>query len=192
MEELTKAQRRKLKRRLNKEKRRREREQQRKQQLIKNIIYLGVVIVVIGLLAFMFYLNSLPAKDSPVLYMETKNYDFKTVRQALGEVSTTLDITNQGTKDLVINNMDTSCACTYASIIYNEIEGPRFTMAMHGTNPKNWNVTIPPGKSAKLKIYYDPNVHKDLRGNIVRSVYLFSNDPKNSKVEVRIYANQVP
>ncbi len=71
--------------------------------------------------------------------------------------------------DLIIDNMDSSCMCTSASVIYNGKEGPKFNMAMHG-NPKGWSVTIPPGDEAQLKIYYDPNAHKELRGPVTRTV----------------------
>jgi len=64
-------------------------------------------------------------------------------------------------------------------------------MSAHGTNPKGYRLTIPPGDSADLKVYYDPNVHKDLRGLVRRSVSVYSNDPRNKVEEVVISANQV-
>ena len=99
-------------------------------------------------------------------------------------------IQNVGTEDLVIHNLDTSCGCTSASIIYKEVEGPKFGMSMHGTNPKNYRQVIPPGETANLKIYYDPNVHKDMRGAVTRSVSIFSNDPRHKQMEVKISAIQ--
>jgi len=92
---------------------------------------------------------------------------------------------------LVIENMDTSCMCTTAKLIYQGQESPEFGMSMHGKNPKNFELKIPAGETVQLKVYYDPNVHKDMRGSVTRSVSVYSNAPRNREIEVRISANQV-
>jgi hypothetical protein len=90
-----------------------------------------------------------------------------------------MTIRNKGISDLILKNMDSSCGCTSASVIYKGVEGPKFSMAMHGTNPKNWKQVIPAGDSAELKVYYNPNVHREMRGPFTRSIVIYSNDPKN-------------
>jgi hypothetical protein len=129
-------------------------------------------------------------KNKPIIHIEPEVYDFGDVSQAKGIASTILTIRNDGKADLIIDNLDTSCMCTSASVIYNGKEGPKFNMAMHG-NPKGWSVTIPPGDEAQLKIYYDPNAHGKLRGPVTRTVKVFSNDPVGFEKKVRIELNQV-
>jgi hypothetical protein len=129
-------------------------------------------------------------KQRPKISIIPEIYDFGDVSQSKGITTTFLTIRNDGDADLIIDNMDSSCMCTSASIIYKEKEGPKFNMAMHG-NPKGWSVTIPPGDNAQLKIFYDPNAHKDLRGPVTRSIKIFSNDPLNFEKKVRIELNQV-
>ena len=56
-----------------------------------------------------------------------------------GVVTTAFNFRNDGRSDLVINNINTSCGCTSASIVYNGEESPVFTMPGHGKeNPKDW------------------------------------------------------
>lgn len=129
-------------------------------------------------------------KGGPKIIIEPEVYDFGDVSQSKGITSAVLKIRNSGKADLVIDNMDTSCMCTSASVIYNGKEGPKFNMAMHG-NPKGWSVTIPPGDEAELKIYYDPNAHKELRGPVTRTIKVFSNDPIEFEKTARIELNQV-
>lgn len=131
-------------------------------------------------------------KDNPKIVIEPSYYNFGDVSQAKGITTTTFTIKNEGTSDLVIDNMESSCMCTTASIIYNGAEGPIFGMSMHGGNPKEWSVSIPPGEEAQLKIYYDPNVHGELRGLITRTIDIYSNDPVDFQKKVKIELNQIP
>ncbi len=109
---------------------------------------------------------------------------------AEGTVTTLMTVKNVGKSDLIINNMDSSCGCTSARLIVDGKEGPKFSMSSHGTNPKDWSATLAPGETAQLKVYYDPTVHRDLRGPVTRTITIFSNDPERGK-EVRISANQI-
>jgi len=154
----------------------------------KNYIILFILILAIALF---FYWRSIPLENVPVIVITPSHHNFGVVSTAKGEVSALIEISNNGTEALVINKMDTSCGCTSASIVSNGEEGPRFSMSMHGTNPKNWQQVIPPGKSVQLKVYYNPKVHKDLRGAVTRSISIFSNAPRHRKTEVTISANQV-
>lgn len=131
-------------------------------------------------------------KDRPIINIGPDTYDFGDVSVAKGVVSTVMTLKNDGKSDLVINNMDSSCMCTTASIIFNGVEGPIFGMSMHG-NPKGWSVTIPPGEEAQLKIYYDPTVHPEAVGqHLVRIISVFSDDPVNFEKKVRVDIDQVP
>ena len=85
--------------------------------------------------------------------------------------------------------------CTSASLVYDGVEGPRFGMSMHGTNPEDFRLAIPPGASAQLKVYYDPMAHgkqKKAQTRIIREVTIMSNDPVDFAKKVRISLTQVP
>lgn len=130
--------------------------------------------------------------DRPTISVSPESIDLGDVSQTKGEISTLFEITNTGKTDLIINKLDTSCDCTSAAIVFNGEEGPRFAMAGHGVkSPTDWSVTIPSGEKAQLKVYYDPNVHKDFRGAAIREIYIFSNDPINFETKVKIELNQV-
>lgn len=158
-----------------------------KKKIINYCIMFVTVLAVSGLL----YWWLVPPKNAPIIEITPSSYNFGTVSQAEGVVSGTMTITNKGNEVLILKKMDTSCGCTSAAVVYNGVEGPKFSMAMHGTNPKDWKQAILPGDSAELKVYYDPNVHSDLRGSVRRSVFVYSNDPRNKREEVVIIANQV-
>ena len=121
--------------------------------------------------------------DPPIIEVTPQTYDFGTVSQATGVVTARLTLENRGGSDLVINGMRTSCGCTKASLIIDGKEGPLF--AMHN-NPVGWKARLAPGEQARLKIYYDPNVHGQIRGPVTRMIEIYSNDPRSPVYTVRI------
>lgn len=128
----------------------------------------------------------------PIISLSAELFDWGDVSQKKGTVSRLFEIKNEGKADLVINKLDSSCGCTSASIIYQGKEGPRFAMEGHGIeNPTSWSLTVPAGETAQLKVYYDPNAHKDLRGSVTRVVSIFSNDPIDFEKKLTIELNQV-
>lgn len=130
-------------------------------------------------------------ENHSVISIESDSFDFGEVSVAKGIVSTVIKIKNTGKSDLVINNIDSSCMCTTASINFNGISGPVFGMSMHG-NPEDWSVSIPSGQEAELNIYYDPTVHPDIAGqHLVRIISIYSNDPINFEKKVRVDIDQV-
>jgi len=189
--QLSKSQRRKLRQEEREQEKLNERKTRDKEKLIKKVRNYTVTIIIIILIAGFFYWRSIPPKDSPIIEVEPTNLNLGTVSQAKGTVSSTVRIMNKGTEPLILNKIETSCMCTSASII--NVEGgeePRFGMVGHGTNPTDWNYLIPPGESSKLKIYYDPNAHKELRGAITRTITIFSNDVRNPRKTITMNALQ--
>ncbi len=143
--------------------------------------------------------NTINDELSPKIEVDKITYNFGRVSQSQGIVSTTFILTNSGAGDLIIEGMETSCMCTSASIIYQGQEGPRFGMemhgGMHGTNPKDYKLIIPPNDSATLKVYYDPLAHgkqKTVQEKFIREIIIKSNDPVNFQKKVRIEVTQVP
>lgn len=131
--------------------------------------------------------------DRPIIMVNPDSFDFDDVSQEKGVVTTFFEIENEGKSDLVIEKLETSCGCTSASIIDHGLEGPKFSMPGHGANEQigDWQVIIPPGEKAQLKVYYDPNVHEDFRGAVTRTVSIFSSDPINFEKKVTIELDQV-
>lgn len=132
------------------------------------------------------------SSDRPIISLSPDTYDFGDVSQKEGKIFTHFDLKNEGESDLVIDRLDTSCGCTFASIVFRGEEGPLFAMAGHGyENPTDWKVSIPPGEQAQLKVVYDPDVHRDFRGPATREIYVYSNDPIDFEKTVKIELNQV-
>ncbi len=141
-------------------------------------------------------------RDTPRIEIEPASKDLGKVSQAEGKTLTDFIVRNTGKSDLVIDSLDTSCMCTSAQIIHvhdesiphahpDEEEGPIFGMSMHGTNPEGWSATVAPGAFAILRVWYDPNVHGDLRGYVQRRITVSSNDPVNFQSTVSIEFEQV-
>ena len=141
------------------------------------------------------YAESMAITDPPKLVIENLKYNFGTIRQADGIVTTTFNIENRGNSDLVIKELDTSCGCTTASLIYKGQKSPTFSMSMHGENPTDFELTISPGETAILEVAYDPNKHgKQDKPELktIREVYIVSNDPVNFYQKVKIELVQIP
>lgn len=132
-------------------------------------------------------------EDRPIIAISPDFYNFVDVSQKQGVVSALFEIKNEGKNDLVIERLETSCGCTSASIVYQDKESPKFSMPGHGDDEetKDWQLSIPSGEKAQLKVYYDPNVHQDFRGPVTRTVSIFSNDSVNFEKEIIIELNQV-
>lgn len=132
-------------------------------------------------------------EERPQIVINQETYDFGDVSQKEGIATTFFELKNNGQSDLIIDKLETSCGCTSASIVYQSKEGPKFSMPGHGINEEieDWQISIAPGASAQLKIYYDPDVHLDFRGAATREIYIYSNDPIDFQKKVKIELNQV-
>lgn len=83
-------------------------------------------------------------------------------------VSWDLSVRNEGEAPLVIEAVSTSCGCTKATL-----------------DP----MTIPPGESGNLHIEFDSGAHgPELTGELIRQVFIASNDPERSEVKVEFVA----
>lgn len=132
------------------------------------------------------------ASNRPNMSLTPLVKDLGNVSQTKPPVSTFFDIANNGQADLIIGGFATSCGCTSASIVYKGVEGPKFSMPGHSSNPPaNWSFALPAGEKAQIKVIYDPNVHKDFRGDAIREINIFSNDPVEPIGKVRIELTQV-
>lgn len=96
--------------------------------------------------------------DGPKISFARELHDFGQVPQLGGVVTTEFTVFNKGDSNLEINSISTSCGCTTAEIDFNIIK---------------------PGESATLKVFFDPNFHKEPDGIFKRTVFLETNDPDN-------------
>ena len=158
------------------------------------VIFISIfVIIVLGVAIFGLMQddktnsNGSPSSEAKI-EITPASHNLGDVSQKEGVVSKSFNVENTGISDLIVNDMVSSCSCTSAALVVNGEEGPRF--GMHN-NPNNWSVTIKPGETADLKVYYDPNVHKDFRGSVTREITLSTNDEKNPEKTVRISLKQV-
>ena len=119
---------------------------------------------------------------SPRISLEQSTLDWGTVSAAAGPVSREVKITNNGTRDLIIKKISTSCGCTSARLTTAQRTTPVLAMD-HGGNLPPIRETIKPGEEAKLAITYDPNTHY-VRGPITRVVYIVSDDPDLPEAEI--------
>ena len=141
---------------------------------------------------FRAYLSKNAPKERPQISAFPGSVDLGNVSVRGDVLETVFHVRNEGTRDLIITGLPTSCGCTTASLVVNGVEGPRFGMDMgDGKNPTDWEARLAPGETAILRVYYDPTVHPDLRGYVIREVYIKSNDPIDPVVKVRIKLNQV-
>ncbi|MBI3659634.1 DUF1573 domain-containing protein [Candidatus Acetothermia bacterium] len=128
---------------------------------------------------------------TPVLSITPETQDLGTIDSSKGLVTTYYTVKNSGNGDLVINEMETSCMCTKASLVVNDQEGPSFGMRAHGGLPKGWSARLKPGESAQLKVTYDPNAHGHYVGSVERMITVYSNDPKQPVKQVRFTGDQI-
>ncbi|MCF8260592.1 MAG: DUF1573 domain-containing protein [Melioribacteraceae bacterium] len=80
-------------------------------------------------------------------------------------VDTEIELINNGEFDLKISDVKTSCGCT-AALLSSE--------------------KLSPGEKGTLKIELDTN---DRVGKMTRTITLFTNDPKNSRAVITVFAN---
>jgi hypothetical protein len=106
------------------------------------------------------------AGRKPEISVATKRHDFGLIKQ--GDVVTAeIAVRNLGNRELKIESVATSCGCTSAEV-----------------NPKN----ISSGSEGKLFVRYNSGAHPD-KGPIERHVYIASNDPENTEVDILLTAD---
>lgn len=161
---------------------------------VKKIAVLLVGILIIGGIALAL-INSLSGSNqegnqgTPKIEINPQEHDAGTVSMAEGLVKHTYEIKNTGDGDLKIDDILTSCMCTTAILKVGNKESPKF--GMHN-NPTFWSQKIVPGETGQLEVTFDPAFHGPQgTGQIVRAVYLETNDPQDKRVEIKLIANVI-
>lgn len=133
-----------------------------------------------------------PSGGRPALSVSPSSYDLGRISQARGIITVEMAVTNTGTGDLEISEMETTCGCTRASLIVDGKAGPWYGMRGHGEWPTGWSARLRPGQRAALRVQYDPDAHGIYRGPVDRTVFIYSNDPQRPQTAVRLIGTQVP
>lgn len=154
----------------------------------KVIVILIVLAIVLG--GWLFYSNNTQPKiikqpivnntneeaniiNGPSIKVDPSVHDLGTV--IYGDVPERIfKITNMGNEPLEILKLSTSCGCTKASV-------------------DEEDKLIAPGASVDMLVTFDPAVHKDNSdlGDLVRVIYIKTNDPDQPELEVEITANVI-
>ena len=117
------------------------------------------------------YWRSWPQKQgiSARLKVSPLFWDFGTVNYG-AVLEKSFSLRNEGKEELIIRKVATSCACTSA-----EVEKKRLAA----------------GEETELKVKYETGKMsgRHARGLQERIIYLFSNDPQNPQITVKIKAN---
>jgi len=125
----------------------------------------------LALLAATTALLSACSGGEPDIRLEEEQLDLGPVQN--GEVrSFEVGVVNQGSRDLVIEAVSTSCGCTSARVI---------------------PTTIGPGESGSLQVTFDSGAHgPEELGPVLKQVFIASNDPDSPEVEFRLIADILP
>ena len=94
-------------------------------------------------------------------------HDFGTIKEIDGDASCTFTFKNEGSLPLVINSVGVSCGCTT----------PQFSKE-----------PLMPGKSAEMKITFDP---ANRPGQFEKAINILSNDPRRN-IRLTITGNVIP
>jgi len=108
--------------------------------------------------------------DEARVSISPSSFDFGTIVQSDGIVSTTFLVKNIGNESLTINRLSTSCGCTTAEIDMSNLKS---------------------GGERTMTVTFDPTVHEDQTGPIERVVYLQTSDPNWPEVEIDITATVI-
>ena len=126
--------------------------------------------VAFGLLVLTALLLGACASREPQIALDPPSFDFG--RVVSGEVvAREVTVRNLGDAPLVVEAVTTSCGCTKATL-----------------DP----MVIPPGERGVLQITFDSGVHgSDMTGEVVRQVFIASNDPGQPEVVLEFTAEVV-
>jgi hypothetical protein len=142
------------------------------------------LLVIISLISSFFILLPPPAR--PQIQVSPPSHNFGTIPQV--ERTVTIAVSNTGEGNLRITEITTSCVCTSAVFEVGGRTSPPFS----GSTPQDgWSETLLPGQQGSLEVTYDPTMFSD-SGQVTRIVYIESNDPDDSTVEITIRATVTP
>lgn len=105
-----------------------------------------------------------------------------------GVVSANFEIKNEGSDNLRLSNIETSCMCTTAQLILGDAKSPLF--GMHSKSA--YYLEVPPGETANLSVVFDPAFHGPSGvGPITRQVKVLTNDSDEPELNFLLTAKVI-
>ncbi|MDD5014908.1 MAG: DUF1573 domain-containing protein [Atribacterota bacterium] len=129
------------------------------------IILIGIVVIVGAFLIFYNIQNKF--SQPPTISISEEEWDFGKIKEDERPVHIFI-INNIGKEELIISRAQASCGCTATMLSSDNIQ---------------------PGKSAELKVTFNPTGYNGL---VKKDIYIESNDPQLPKVKLTIIANVEP
>ena len=112
------------------------------------------------------------SESAKAMSAETE-YSWGDIQMKDGVVTKLFTIKNNGTQDLELINIKTSCTCTTAAITTDGGKSPIFRMHQ----PSSWKGVVAPGAEAQLEVVFDPAFHGPSGvGQISRQITVETND----------------
>ncbi len=160
----------------------------------KTLIIPITIFSLVLLIGSYYFLNTPSASQIKVLSYTSQDKEKPTVEiketfKDLGTIKvkdiqeTTFTLKNVGAKPLQLSNMNSSCGCTAAQIIYKGVTSKEYSM--HSQSEDVFEIA--PQTEAQVKVTYRPFT-MPVYGLVEREVYINTNDPVNPKVVLKIKA----
>lgn len=131
---------------------------------------------------------ALSKNAAAVFSTDHDRYEWGNIEYEGGKASHRFTIKNDGTADLSIANLKTSCMCTTVQFLSPAGNSP--VLAMH--QKSQWQGTLTPGNVADIDVVFDPAFHGPQGvGPIERVVSFDTNDPKKPYAEFTLVGKVV-
>jgi hypothetical protein len=135
---------------------------------------IGISIVMLGGLIWLAWPRAAPSEQMAatdgMLVASVSFHNFGTTSMANGKVTYEYRLVNEGTEEVTVGKVYTSCMCTSAVLSVGDRNFGPYGMSGHGFIPRV-NETIVPGGSAQLAVTFDPAAHGPAGvGQVKRSV----------------------
>lgn len=151
--------------------------------LVTIIIFGGIIFAAIKSQGSPIAQYKITDAERPKLEILETNFDFGPM--GLAEIKMReIKMSNKGNKPLIITNLITSCDCTFAQLIVDGRESPRFSMR----RDTKWRGEIAPAGEAMLRVVYEPRI-MPVQGKVKREIVFKTNDPEKSLVNIRFTAD---
>lgn len=125
------------------------------------------------------------ASENTEVSLGETSYDWGTIGINDGNVEHVFEIKNEGSEDLILSDVTTSCTCTTAQVSIGEEQSPEF--GMH--TKSDYQLSVPAGETAKLKVVYDPAFHGPSGvGPINRQIKVKTNDADKPELNFMLTA----
>ncbi len=161
---------------------------------LKIIIGGLTILSILAVVVFIYFISkSEQTKFQPINYSSSNQdrpritapelfFDFGKMK-VTDSKETEFKIKNLGTKPLQLYNPSTSCGCISGQIIYAGKTSNEFNM--HSQANLVWEIA--PNTEFTLKAIYRPSIMPQY-GSVEREVYLFTNDPTQTKLVFKVKA----